>query len=88
MSELNNFDNFFRLDGKVALVTGGRVLPRVFCIQLIHQDRVGWGYTLQRHFSEQAQRRSLSLPGKPRALKGSTKQLTSSTLSQESEVKP
>jgi hypothetical protein len=24
MSELNNFDNFFRLDGKVALVTGGK----------------------------------------------------------------
>jgi hypothetical protein len=30
MSEIKNFDRMFRLDGKVALVTGGTACPMTF----------------------------------------------------------
>lgn len=33
MSDLKNFDRMFRLDGKVALVTGGEVHPAKIALQ-------------------------------------------------------
>jgi hypothetical protein len=62
MSELRDFDRMFRLDGKVALITGGeqpRTDSRRSALKSL-QDRVDLGFTQRQHSSEQVQRKSSS----------------------------
>jgi hypothetical protein len=63
MSELRNFDSLFRLDGKVALVTGGKfgadmaVSQKHSSSDAGSQDLEDWVCMLQLHFYAPAQRR-------------------------------
>jgi hypothetical protein len=89
MSEIKGFDKMFRLDGKVALVTGGkRNFPS--SAQSLRETRVGrfpdgvvlqvlevLGYIPLQHSFSPAQEKYLFRPGKLVAHRALTKQLKS-----------
>ena len=78
MSELRDFDRMFRLDGKVALITGGEQ-PRTDSTRRSAlktlQDREDLDFTQRQHSSEQEQRKSSSLRERLEDLRELTKRL-------------
>lgn len=59
MSDIKDFNRMFSLDGKVALVTGGKVKQDFMACNLYSDSQVlgDWVCTLRLHFSSLEQRR-------------------------------